>query len=162
MRDKKRIPKMLNQLEQIWNENPDLRLGQLIAIATRPKNPCPEIFYIEDEEILEGIKSIGQKNGSSNKEKRRPYWEVYPEIIRISLDELDLGLLRQFIHVAREENPNEVLTPRSIMKLVGAPIDDLSWLNKQTGRIKKLEFILKQLEDNGEIEPVEIGYKMKK
>ena len=30
MREKTRIPKILKQLENIWYEHPDLRLGQLI------------------------------------------------------------------------------------------------------------------------------------
>lgn len=162
MRDKKRIPKILNQLEQIWNENPDLRLGQIIMIATRPKSTCPEVFYIEDEEILKGIKSIGKKNESSDKLKRIPYWEIYPELIRISLDELNLELIKKFVEAVRKEKPNEILTPKSMMKLIGAPIEDLNWLSNQTERINKLAFILKELEESGEIERVEIGYKLKK
>lgn len=61
MRDKNRIPKILQELQEVWVKNPDLRLGQIITIATRPKTTCPEIFYIEDEDILKGIQSIGQR-----------------------------------------------------------------------------------------------------
>ncbi len=161
MRDKKRIPKILNHLEEIWNENPDLRLGQIIMIATRPKSTCPEVFYIEDDEILKGIKSIGKRNESSNDEKRKPYWEIYPEIIRINLDQINLELVKKFVDAVRKENPNEILTPRSMMKLIGAPVEDLGWRNNQTERVKKLEFVLKELEDSGEIEKVETGYRIK-
>ena len=33
MRDIKRIPKILEELEQIWKENPDYRLGQLLVVS---------------------------------------------------------------------------------------------------------------------------------
>lgn len=49
MRDKNRIPKILNELERIWKANPDYRLGQLITVGTKPKESCPEVFHIEDE-----------------------------------------------------------------------------------------------------------------
>ncbi len=62
MRDKNRIPIILNELERIWNANPDLRLGQIIVVATKSKSPCPEVFYIEDEDLLKGIQSIGSSS----------------------------------------------------------------------------------------------------
>jgi hypothetical protein len=52
MRDKSRIPKVLKLVEEVWTENPDFRLGQLIVNAVRPTVPTPEIFSVEDE-ILE-------------------------------------------------------------------------------------------------------------
>jgi len=45
MRDLQRIPKILSTLERIWQKNPDLRLTQLLVIAAKPKDPCPQIFY---------------------------------------------------------------------------------------------------------------------
>lgn len=61
MREEKRIPKILSELERIWKANPDYRLGQLIVAATRPKNPCPDIFYIEDDELLIGLLKLEKK-----------------------------------------------------------------------------------------------------
>lgn len=55
MRDPKRIPEMLAHLERIWKANPDLRLAQLIVFASQPKQPCPQVFYKEDDELLEGL-----------------------------------------------------------------------------------------------------------
>lgn len=51
MRDPKRIDRIIDLLEEIWHENPDQRLGQLIA------NLFPEvwdyttsiIFHMEDD-----------------------------------------------------------------------------------------------------------------
>lgn len=51
MRDPDRIDEMLGLIREIWVSNPDLRLGQLIVGATAPKQPCPEVFYIEDSEL---------------------------------------------------------------------------------------------------------------
>lgn len=55
MRDPNRIKETLANLERIWTNNPDFRLGQLLVNATKPKNPCPEVFYIEDDKILVGL-----------------------------------------------------------------------------------------------------------
>jgi len=57
MRDQNRIDEILVELRRVWEQQPDLRLGQLIVIATRPKVPCPEIFYIEDDKLLGGLKA---------------------------------------------------------------------------------------------------------
>jgi len=55
MRDPKRIPEVLEAIRQAWERQPDLRLGQLVVIATRPKDPCPEVFNIEEPQLLEGL-----------------------------------------------------------------------------------------------------------
>jgi len=69
MRDPARIDDVLAALRAAWTESPDLRLGQLIVNAVRPTNPCPEIFYTEDDvlvrqlidlrELLQAIKVAG-------------------------------------------------------------------------------------------------------
>ena len=48
MRDPARIDQILELLRQVWTHSPDLRLGQLIVNAVRPREPCPEVFSIED------------------------------------------------------------------------------------------------------------------
>ena len=60
MRDKNRIPEILQELERVWRDNPDFRLGQLITVAARPSSPHPTTFYIEDDKMLEGFKTLGQ------------------------------------------------------------------------------------------------------
>jgi len=55
MRDPARIEVLLNTLRAVWEANPDLRLGQIMVIATKPRDPMPEIFYIEDELLLQGL-----------------------------------------------------------------------------------------------------------
>lgn len=58
MRDKSRIPKVLKLVEEVWTENPDFRLGQLIVNAVRPSVPTPEIFHIEDEIIEQKLEEL--------------------------------------------------------------------------------------------------------
>ena len=51
MRDKGRIKVVLRTIEEIWKDNPNLRLGQLLC------NAVPEswIYYIEDDQLLDAI-----------------------------------------------------------------------------------------------------------
>jgi uncharacterized protein YihD (DUF1040 family) len=48
---------ILNALERLWNENPDLRLGQLIDNLSHNYN----IYYVEDEILIKGLKEIYKK-----------------------------------------------------------------------------------------------------
>lgn len=52
MRDPKRIDIILEELNSIWKENPDLRLGQLICNVARD----PQLYYIKDEELIKLLK----------------------------------------------------------------------------------------------------------
>lgn len=58
MRNPSRIDDVLAALRDAWVESPDLRLGQLIVNAVRPSDPCPEIFYMEDEALLRGLNGL--------------------------------------------------------------------------------------------------------
>jgi hypothetical protein len=58
MRDPARIEAMLTLLGQVWRNSPDLRLGQLVVCAAHPKQPCPEVFYIEDDRLAEGLREL--------------------------------------------------------------------------------------------------------
>jgi uncharacterized protein YihD (DUF1040 family) len=57
MRDPSRIDEVLAILKDIWVQEPDLRLGQLVVIAAKPAEACPQIFYVEDEQLLSGLRS---------------------------------------------------------------------------------------------------------
>lgn len=54
MRDKERIKPLLERLEVVWKEHPDLRLGQLILNVVRD----PALYYLEDEEIINSIEEF--------------------------------------------------------------------------------------------------------
>lgn len=58
MRDPARIDLVLAALREAWLESPDLCLGQLLINAARPSDPCPEVFHMEDEELLRRLNSF--------------------------------------------------------------------------------------------------------
>ena len=57
MRDPDRIPKILYQIGEAWKKCPDLRLCQLIYIATGGGDS----FYIEDEHLILMIDNFSAK-----------------------------------------------------------------------------------------------------
>lgn len=54
MRDKYRIDAILNELQKIWMEFSDLRLGQLLLNVVED----PKLYYIEDEVLIEKLKEF--------------------------------------------------------------------------------------------------------
>ena len=60
MRNPDRIPEIMNLLTEIWLEVPDLRLCQLLHAAKNQINyPSNDLFYLEDEDLLNGLKQLG-------------------------------------------------------------------------------------------------------
>lgn len=55
MRDPARIPRILEAIWNVWERDPDLRLGQLIVNAIRPSRPAPQIFGFEDSKFEERL-----------------------------------------------------------------------------------------------------------
>ena len=55
MRHPARIEPMLQLIRTVWELNPDLRLGQLLVNIVRPKASCPEIFNVEDDELVRRV-----------------------------------------------------------------------------------------------------------
>ncbi|ADB15124.1 hypothetical protein Psta_0434 [Pirellula staleyi DSM 6068] len=55
MRDPQRIEQILEVLREIWEREPDLRLGQIVVNAILPSDPCPQIFSAEDDVLLAGL-----------------------------------------------------------------------------------------------------------
>jgi hypothetical protein len=55
MRDPKRIPIIISAIQRLWEENPDFRLAQLIVNVIHPDDLCPQVFYCEDDDLLERL-----------------------------------------------------------------------------------------------------------
>lgn len=55
MRDPNRIYEFIKVLTEAWSNNPDLRFGQIIENIKRYSNKS-DLFYIEDEDMLQIIK----------------------------------------------------------------------------------------------------------
>ncbi|HNX37576.1 MAG TPA: hypothetical protein PKI15_04385 [Candidatus Cloacimonadota bacterium] len=57
---KERIKPIIDALFSAWSKNPHLRLGQLITICSNKS----DVFYIEDDVILNGIHELDQSSSS--------------------------------------------------------------------------------------------------
>lgn len=60
MRDPNRIEPIITEIESFWKDNPDLRLGQIIANCLRAYDGrlnC-DPFYIEDDQLLKGLNNL--------------------------------------------------------------------------------------------------------
>lgn len=55
MRDPKRIPKILKELQKVWEKHPDLRLGQLLL------NLGFDFYYVEDKELIKKLENMYSK-----------------------------------------------------------------------------------------------------
>ena len=63
MREPARIPIILDRIKEIWEQDPDLRLGQLILIACQNKTPVwPDVFSVEGDALLAGLEGIRAAN----------------------------------------------------------------------------------------------------
>ena len=48
MRDPKRIPGVLHDVQRVWEAFPDMRLGQLLLNVVAD----PALYYLEDDELV--------------------------------------------------------------------------------------------------------------
>ncbi len=55
MRNPDRIDKVLDIIREIWEKNPDLRLGQLLLNLVSDANI---LYWVEDEELIKGLKNM--------------------------------------------------------------------------------------------------------
>ena len=62
MRDPKRIPEILKELEDFWKQVPDWRLGQVISNFSYEMTGNNDPFYIEDKDLLELLKQKNKKS----------------------------------------------------------------------------------------------------
>lgn len=57
MRDEKRIKRILNLLEEIWNKHSDERLGQLLINIGIAEDTMP-LWSIEDDDMEKGLNKV--------------------------------------------------------------------------------------------------------
>lgn len=58
MRNPDRIKPTLLEIERIWKNNPDLRLSQLLLNIVSDANI---LYYVEDDELIKGLKEVYDK-----------------------------------------------------------------------------------------------------
>ena len=61
MREKERIDRILKLIYRIWKDNPDLRLGQLLANSDRVIEN--NLFYYEDEDLEDNLNNFIKRYG---------------------------------------------------------------------------------------------------
>jgi len=54
-RDPKRIPEVLEAIREYWEQNPDLRLGQIIAGISHDRHNTFDPFNLEDDTLLDSL-----------------------------------------------------------------------------------------------------------
>lgn len=57
-----RITQALADLEAAWRRSPDLRLGQMVHVAGCKRGQA-DAFYIEDREMIQQLKALGDSGG---------------------------------------------------------------------------------------------------
>ena len=55
--------KMLETIEKVWAKYPELRLAQLLVNAIKPSEPCSEVYYIEDSQLINKLKLFINEQG---------------------------------------------------------------------------------------------------
>lgn len=63
MRDPARIDQIIEILWETWTQYPDQRLGQLIINAVNPREPCPEVFSVEDSVLARRLQRLAAAAG---------------------------------------------------------------------------------------------------
>jgi uncharacterized protein YihD (DUF1040 family) len=58
VRDPKRIPEILKKIQEIWEQQPDLRLGQLLQIVSMGNRNQHDMFYYEDDALLKDLEAF--------------------------------------------------------------------------------------------------------
>jgi hypothetical protein len=48
----------LEAIREYWVQSPDLRLAQIIVNVAPTGNPCPHVFYMEDDYLLARLEEI--------------------------------------------------------------------------------------------------------
>lgn len=73
MRDPKRIRPMLEVIANVWEKNPDWRLGQLLCNAWGHHR---DMFFPEDDELLDSIKAMDREMTVLNKKAVKKRMDV--------------------------------------------------------------------------------------
>jgi len=66
MRNPERIPAILHTLQEFWEKHPDWRLGQLLVNVAKLPEPCPRLFNLEDDLLLELLQEMSKSHGSKS------------------------------------------------------------------------------------------------
>ncbi len=68
MRNPKRVPKVLKRFQELWEQHPDMRFGQLVKCIFTDVEV--DMFYREDKDFLKDIEAFEQKLKRINDERK--------------------------------------------------------------------------------------------
>ncbi len=54
---------MLETIEKAWAKYPELRLAQLLVNAIKPSEPCSEMYYVEDSQLINKLELFINEQG---------------------------------------------------------------------------------------------------
>lgn len=60
-RDDQTIDYYLERIGELWKQHPNQRLGQLIVNAVQPRESCPEIYSLEDRQLVRKLARLVEK-----------------------------------------------------------------------------------------------------
>ena len=66
MRNTKRIPVILEMLEEVWLKQPDTRFGQLVNNLMNSRFTNRDMFYVEDSEFQEALVGLLEEDNNDN------------------------------------------------------------------------------------------------
>ena len=55
-----KIEEVLYRIREVWVRHPSLRLGQLLVSSYQRRNGKVDIFYVEDDELIELVEDLGK------------------------------------------------------------------------------------------------------
>lgn len=63
MRDRNKIKKIISTIEKVWNDHPNLRLGQMLINGIQGKSRNTQdiekkLFYIEDDDLVAMLENL--------------------------------------------------------------------------------------------------------
>lgn len=61
MRDPARIDQVLAVVRKVWQQYPDMRLGQLLVNAVGPSEPCSKIYCVEDTALARKLETLAKQ-----------------------------------------------------------------------------------------------------
>ena len=102
-----RIPVIIDALQKLWLNNPDLRLGQLLINIIESKDPCSELYHLEDTALLIRLLTAGITDENTHEET-----DYGPYIGRERLDDDEFDCVIEKAVKAMGEEVRELMEAR--------------------------------------------------
>lgn len=88
MRDKNRIPIVMQKFQELWLLHPDLRFGQLVYMLAAEIDHADDIFYPEEDEWLNAMEKCIKKSGVDININNQVMVRLTPEGLNILVENI--------------------------------------------------------------------------